>query len=84
MFPVISNVTANPLQDPGEIRKLLVTQIVSPVRWDASMRAIVASGATTFIEFPPARILTALLRRIDPSVKGIAVDEPNDFDKLPG
>ena len=82
VFPIVSNVTGQPMQDPAQIRELLVRQIVSPVRWDASMRAIVTSGAITFIEFPPARVLTALLRRIDPSVKGITVDEPKDFEKL--
>ena len=81
-FPVVSNVTANTVRDPQEIRHLLVQQIVSPVRWDASMRQLVQQGATHFIEFPPARVLTGLLRRIDPSVKGVTIDEPKDFEKL--
>lgn len=81
-FPVISNVTAQPVRDPETIRELLVKQIVSPVLWEPSMRWLVQQGATTFVEFPPARVLTGLLRRIDSSVKGIAVDDPTDFDKL--
>ncbi len=81
-FPVISNVTGQPVQDPAQIRELLVKQIVSPVRWESSMRWAVKAGATQFIEFPPARVLTGLLRRIDSSVKGVAVDEPKDFEKL--
>ena len=81
-FPVISNVTGQPVLDPDEIRRLLVKQIVSPVRWDSSVRQMIQAGAAIFIEFPPARILTALLRRIDGSVKGITLDEPKDFDKL--
>lgn len=82
LAPVVSNVTAAPTQDPAHIRELLVKQIVSPVRWDASMRALIQAGATHFVEFPPARVLTALLRRIDGSVKGLTVDEPKDFEKL--
>ena len=81
-FPVVSNVTGKPVQDPEEIRRLLVQQIVSPVLWEPSMRAIIRAGATQFVEFPPARVLTALLRRIDAGVKGLTVAEPRDFDTL--
>ena len=81
-FPVVSNVTGEPVVDPEAIRELLVKQIVSPVLWELSMRRLIQQGATLFVEFPPARVLTALLRRIDGSVKGIAIDEPADFDKL--
>jgi [acyl-carrier-protein] S-malonyltransferase len=81
-FPVITNVTAQPLQDAEAIRELLVRQIVSPVLWEPSMRRLVQDGATAFVEFPPARVLTGLLRRIDGSVKGVAIDEPADLDNL--
>ena len=81
-WPVISNVTGRAVQGPEEIRELLVKQIVSPVLWEPSMRLLIQSGATHFVEFPPARVLTGLLRRIDSGVKGFAIDEPKDFDKL--
>ena len=81
--PVISNVTGQPVQGAEDIGALLVQQIVSPVRWEPSIRHLIQAGATHFIEFPPARILTGMLRRIDSAVTGIAVDEPNDFEKLP-
>ncbi|MBI3083625.1 MAG: ACP S-malonyltransferase, partial [Candidatus Omnitrophica bacterium] len=82
VFPILSNVTGRPVQDPEEIRRLLVQQIVSPVLWEPSMRHLLQTGAGLFIEFPPARVLTGLLRRIDPTVRGVAVDDPKDFDKL--
>jgi [acyl-carrier-protein] S-malonyltransferase len=82
VWPVISNVTGQPAQDPNQIRELLVKQIVRPVLWEQSMRYLIQAGATSFIEFPPARVLTGLLRRIDSAVKGIAIDEPKDFEKL--
>jgi [acyl-carrier-protein] S-malonyltransferase len=81
-FPVISNATATPTQDPARIRELLVTQIVSPVLWEPSMRTLIQAGATAAVEFPPARVLTGMLRKIDGSVKGVAIDEPSDFEKL--
>jgi len=80
--PVISNVTGRPVHEPADIQDILVKQIVSPVLWEPSMRYLIQQGATHFIEFPPARVLTGLLRRIDPSVKGIAIDEPADFENL--
>ena len=80
--PVISNVTGLPLQDAREIPAILVKQIVSPVLWEPSMRYLIDAGATRFIEFPPAGVLTGLLRRIDPAVKGLAIDEPHDFEAL--
>ena len=81
-FPVISNVTGQPVSDPDDIRDLLVKQIISPVLWEPSMRFLIGQGATVFLEFPPARVLTGLLRRIDSAMKGVAIDEPADFDKL--
>ena len=81
--PVISNVTGQPVQGAEDIGALLVQQIVSPVRWEPSIRHLIQAGATHFIEFPPARILTGMLRRIDSAVTGIAVNEPDDFEKLP-
>ena len=80
--PVLSNVTSQPHGEPEHIRELLVKQIVSPVRWDVCVRWMAQHGAQVFVEFPPARVLTGLLRRIDANVKGVAVDVPADFDKL--
>ncbi len=81
-MPFVSNVTGALVEDPEQIRDLLVQQITSPVLWEPSMKQIIKAGATHFVEFPPARVLTGLLRRIDSSVKGIAIDEPKDFEKL--
>jgi [acyl-carrier-protein] S-malonyltransferase len=81
-LPVISNVTGWPVQSPEEIRQLLVKQIVSPVQWEGSMRWFLQQGVTRFVEMPPARVLTGLLRRIDASATCAAIDEPADVEKL--
>jgi [acyl-carrier-protein] S-malonyltransferase len=80
--PVVSNVTGQPTKNPEEIRELLGKQIVSPVLWEPSVRSLIQAGATHFLEFPPARILSAFLRRIDSRVKGIAINEPQDLEQL--
>ncbi|GIW89892.1 MAG: malonyl CoA-acyl carrier protein transacylase [Pirellulaceae bacterium] len=64
-IPVYANVDAQPHQDPEEIRQLLIRQLVSPVRWEASMRRMLADGIEAFHEIGPGRVLSGLLKRID-------------------
>ncbi len=67
-IPVISNVDAQPHEDPEEIRQLLIRQVVEPVRWEESMRYLIAEGFSQFYEVGPGRVLRGLLRRIDRNV----------------
>jgi [acyl-carrier-protein] S-malonyltransferase len=64
-IPVYSNVDAAPHDDPDDLRRTLVAQVVSSVRWEASIRRMLADGYDTFYELGPGRVLTGLLRRID-------------------
>lgn len=64
-IPVISNVDAVSHNDPEEIRQLLIRQVVSPVRWEDSMRNLLDQGFDDFYEVGPGRVLRGLLRRID-------------------
>ncbi|MEX2171672.1 MAG: ACP S-malonyltransferase [Pirellulales bacterium] len=65
-IPVISNVDARPHSDPDEIRSLLVEQVVRPVRWEDSVRRLIADfGVEQFYELGPGRVLRGLLKRID-------------------
>lgn len=62
---VVSNVTAQPHESSQEIKKLLVAQVTSPVRWEASMRYLLAQGFTRFIELGPGKALSGFMKRID-------------------
>lgn len=64
-IPVISNVDAQPHNDPEEIRSLLVQQVVSPVRWEDSMRHLLGEGFDLFYEVGPGRVLRGLMKRIN-------------------
>ncbi len=64
-IPVISNVNAQAHDDPEQIRENLVRQVVSPVRWEDSMRAMLERGIDEFYEIGPGRVLRGLLKRID-------------------
>lgn len=63
-LPVWSNVDAQPHTDPGEIRALLVRQVLQPVLWEQTMRNLMAQGITRFYEIGPGRVLVGLLKRI--------------------
>lgn len=63
--PVWSNVDALPHTDPDEIRRLLVRQVLSPVLWEKTIRALIAEGVTTFYEIGPGRVLAGLMKRVD-------------------
>jgi [acyl-carrier-protein] S-malonyltransferase len=63
-LPVYSNVDAQPHADPAEFRPLLASQVVSPVRWEATLRALLADGVEKFYEIGPSRVLAGLLKRV--------------------
>jgi [acyl-carrier-protein] S-malonyltransferase len=62
--PVWSNVDARPHTDPAEIRSLLVRQVLSPVRWEETLRGLLASGIERFYEIGPGRVLAGLMKRV--------------------
>ena len=64
-MPVWSNVDAKAHSDPAEIRKLLVTQVVSPVLWEQTLRNLLAADVSRFYEIGPGRVLAGLLKRVN-------------------
>ncbi|HJM75537.1 MAG TPA: ACP S-malonyltransferase [Dehalococcoidia bacterium] len=65
--PIVSNVTASPITSGAELASELTEQITKPVLWADSVRAMLDSGASSFIEFGPGRVLTGLVRRTERS-----------------
>jgi [acyl-carrier-protein] S-malonyltransferase len=63
-IPVVSNVDAQPHDEPEKLRSLLIQQVVCPVRWEESMRALLDQDYDDFYELGPGRVLTGLLKRI--------------------
>ena len=79
---IVSNVTAEPSNDPNNIRALLIEQIEKPVRWRESIINIIKNGNKKFIEIGPGKVLSGLVKRIDKNVELIQVNNINDLSKL--
>lgn len=79
-FPVIANVTARPVTDPAEIRKLLVEQVTGTVRWRESMLFAFENGVDTLVEAGSGKVLTGMAKRIHSDLKGIALNTPQDIE----
>lgn len=81
-FPVASNVTGALVRDPDEIRDLLGRHVVSSVRWEGCVAALLAAGASTFVEAGPGDVLTKLAKRVAPEARAVAVGSPEDARAL--
>lgn len=81
-FPVVSNVTAEVEGDPDRIRRLLVRQLTSPVRWIECVARARAAGVTRFLELGPGRVLTGLNRRNAKGVPTTAMGEPDSIASM--
>lgn len=81
-YPVVANVTAEPVAAGQVAIDLLVTQLTSPVRWTESMRKLVSSGVQRFVELGPGSVLSGLCRRNAKGIPARSLGEPGDFDGL--
>jgi len=67
--PVVRNADATIVFSASEVREGLKRQVVAPVRWTDSMRALRARGVELFVEAGPGKVLSGLLRQIDPAAQ---------------
>jgi [acyl-carrier-protein] S-malonyltransferase len=79
--PVVSNVTAQAAFEPSVLRRALASHVVSPVRWEASMRTLARLGVTTVVETGPGDALGKLARRCIPGLGVVALRGPEDLDR---
>ena len=73
-IPVYHNFTAAPAADVAQLRANLAAQVAGSVRWEECVRNMVAAGGDTMIEFGSGNVLTGLLRRTLPEVRGLNVN----------
>ena len=79
---LISNVTAQEILDKEELKKLLVDQIESRVRWRESIVNMINKGVNHFIEIGPGKVLSGLVKRINKDVKINTINNENDIKEI--
>ena len=80
--PVITNVEAEPNEDPSRVAELLVRQVTHRVKWEASVQKAAHLGVDSAIEVGHGKVLAGLVRRIDRSISVLGVGSPEDIDVL--
>lgn len=83
-YPVVSNVTAEPVEGGEAARDLLLRQMTSPVRWGASVARMVAEGVDRFFELGSGSVLCGLNRRNAPDTTCISLGSPANLDRVSG
>ncbi|MBE2220369.1 MAG: ACP S-malonyltransferase, partial [Anaerolineae bacterium] len=73
-IPIISNVSAQPLNTVDEIRAELAAQLTAPVRWTESMTYLVEQGVDAVLEVGPGDVLLKLMKRIDRQTKRLSFE----------
>ena len=81
-FPVYANVTAKAVTKKEEIKNLLFEQVTSPVRWEETIKNMIADGFDEFYEVGPGKVLQGLVKRINPEVKTFGIDKYSDVEQF--
>ena len=79
---IVTNVTAQEAFKAEEIKRLLISQIESSVRWRETILYMIEKGTKTFIEIGPGKVLSGMIKRIDKNVNIISINEDGDLNKL--
>ncbi len=82
--PVVTNLSARPVSSPEVLKRHLVEQLVSPVRWEESVRRMVEDGMERFVEIGPSKVLSGLIRRVSRDVSVSSVERPDDVETVKG
>ena len=79
---LISNVTAKEIQNKDDLKKLLIQQIESRVRWRESVMYMISKGVKHFIEIGPGKVLSGLVKRIDRQLEINTINSEDDIKNL--
>ena len=79
-IPVAANVTGSLISTADAARDALTQQVTGTVRWVDCVQALIAAGATHFVEVGPGKVLCGLLKQIDPAQKSLNVEDGTSFE----
>ena len=80
--PVIHNVDVQMHSKPASIRQALVDQAWHPVRWAQTIEAMAQQGITHIVECGPGKVLTGLVKRVNPALVGLSVNDPASMQEV--
>ena len=80
VVPLVANVVAGPISDPDEIRRRLVEQVTSMVRWRESISWLADAGVDLFVEIGSGKVLSGLAKRIVSGAETLTIGTPDDID----
>ena len=80
--PIVANSIASSVTTAAQVRKELATGLCHCVQWKKSVHYMVEAGASHFVEFGPARVLSSLIKRIDRDVESFTLSDPGSIRKL--
>ncbi len=80
-MPVVSNVTARPVQVREELRRLLIAQVATTVRWEESVQTMAGAGVTTFVEIGPGTSLSGMIRKTIAGARTLHVEDRASLDE---
>ncbi|MBY0431668.1 MAG: ACP S-malonyltransferase [Rhodospirillales bacterium] len=80
VVPVVANVIASQVQEPDEIRRLLVRQVTGTVRWRECVLYMKAQGVSQLVEAGAGKVLAGLVKRIDKEMSATALNSPADLE----
>ncbi|MGQ9646592.1 MAG: ACP S-malonyltransferase [Thermodesulfobacteriota bacterium] len=81
-IPVVTNVEADINQSKEKVKELLVAQVWSPVRWEESMQKIAGDGIEQTLEIGPGKVLSGLMKRINPRMETKNIEDIQTFKKI--
>ena len=82
IFDIVCNVTSNPENDPEKIKKLLIEQICSTVRWRESILHMSKEKISNFFEIGPGKVLTGMVKRTIKDTKCFSINSIDDIKKV--
>ena len=81
--PLVANITARPVSDPQQFRRLLVEQVTGRVRWRESIAWMATEGGVSrFVELGAGKVLTGMAKRIAPDAEALALNTPGDLESF--
>ena len=79
-IPIVLNVLGDYYQPTVNLKDLMVKQMASSVKWEASIRQMIADGVDTFIEVGPGKTLSGFVKKVDRSVKLLNVEDMKSLE----